>query len=276
VSSLNHDSIVFIHGPNGGRTKTWTTNGTLWPEDFLPKTIPTARILTFGYDANIVHFWSRPAENRIDAFSNSFLSQLRDNRATADANHRPIIIVAHSLGGIVAANALVDAASNSYGELSANVRGILFLGTPHKGSVKAKWSEQARKYVNYCRPTNQDILEDLDEKSEKLAKIGDAFSSLLNTRGKLAMDETSATLPGYEKIPLHADHSGICKFASEEDDTYRQVSGQLAKWWKDFSKPDGGDYREGGRNAFFSGTNYGLQQYENTGTQTNNFGFKGN
>jgi hypothetical protein len=75
--------------------KTWTTNDTLWPEEFLPKALPTARILTFGYDANILHFWSQPAENRIDDLSNSFFSHLRDNRTIADAvsDNRPIAIL---------------------------------------------------------------------------------------------------------------------------------------------------------------------------------------
>jgi hypothetical protein len=76
---------VFIHGLHGGRTKTWTKNETLWPAELLPKETPSARILTYGYDANVVHFWSRPAENRIDAFSNAFFSQLTNNRSAADA-----------------------------------------------------------------------------------------------------------------------------------------------------------------------------------------------
>jgi hypothetical protein len=54
------------------------------------------------------------------------------------------------------------------------------------------------------------------------------------------VDETSATLAGYEKILLNADHSEMCKFASEDDNNYRQVAGQLAKWCKDFSKPMNG------------------------------------
>jgi protein SERAC1 len=80
----------------------------------------------------------------------------------------------------------VDAATNSYSELSSCVRGIIFLGTPHKGSNKAKWGEQARKFLDYVKPTNPELLKDLDGKSEKLAKIGDSFPSLLNTRGKQA------------------------------------------------------------------------------------------
>ena len=82
--------------------------------------------------------------------------------------------------------ALVDATSNSYGEVSTCVRGIIFLGTPHRGSNKASWGEQARKFVSYFKTTNSSLVKDLDEKSEKLAKIGDSFPSLLNTRGKQA------------------------------------------------------------------------------------------
>jgi len=49
-------SIVAIHGLDGHREESWTTgtadNAVLWLRDLLPTEIPTARILTFGYDAN--------------------------------------------------------------------------------------------------------------------------------------------------------------------------------------------------------------------------------
>jgi hypothetical protein len=45
-------SLVAIHGLNGHREKTWTSNGKLWLRDFLPERIPNARIMTWGYDAN--------------------------------------------------------------------------------------------------------------------------------------------------------------------------------------------------------------------------------
>ncbi|KAF9884479.1 hypothetical protein FE257_001740 [Aspergillus nanangensis] len=285
--------IVFVHGLHGGRTKTWTKDDVLWPEELLPGDVPSARILTYGYDANVAHFWSRPADNKIDTFSNAFFSQLTNNRSEVDATNRPIIFVAHSLGGIVVANAIVDAATNSYGELSSCIRGIIFLGTPHKGSNKAKWADQARKFMTFFKSTNSELLKDLDEKSEKLAKIGDSFPTLLINRGKqsdtrieivcfyegqptvsgMIVDEDSATLPGYDKILLDANHSEMCKFASSTDSMYRQVVGYLIKWVKDFSKPIERQ-KEGGRNAYFHGTNYGLQQYSNTGTQTNNFGVR--
>jgi len=46
-------SIVAIHGLDGHRTESWTAgNNILWLRDLLPDKVPTARILTYGYDAN--------------------------------------------------------------------------------------------------------------------------------------------------------------------------------------------------------------------------------
>ncbi|KAL9046503.1 MAG: hypothetical protein Q9214_000672 [Letrouitia sp. 1 TL-2023] len=44
--------IFAIHGLNGHREKTWTAkNGILWLRDLLPRVIPNARIITYGYDS---------------------------------------------------------------------------------------------------------------------------------------------------------------------------------------------------------------------------------
>lgn len=51
-----------------------------WPKELLPDSTGAARILTFGYDANIAHFWARPSENRMDTFSTDLFQQLENNR----------------------------------------------------------------------------------------------------------------------------------------------------------------------------------------------------
>jgi len=33
--------------------KTWTANGKMWLKDFLPDDLPNARIMLFGYNANV-------------------------------------------------------------------------------------------------------------------------------------------------------------------------------------------------------------------------------
>src|SRR3981189_2808041 len=45
-------SIVLVHGIGGHREGSWTApNGICWPRDLLPKEVPQARILTYGYDS---------------------------------------------------------------------------------------------------------------------------------------------------------------------------------------------------------------------------------
>lgn len=87
------DSIVFVHGLTGSRLTTWTyeTNSKLgesnkpWPELLLKDDIPNARILTFGYDANVVNFLSAASQNRVRDHASSLnatLSDLRDGTET--------------------------------------------------------------------------------------------------------------------------------------------------------------------------------------------------
>ena len=46
--------IVFVHGLNGHWAQTWThENGTFWPQDLLPRTMPGARIFSYGYPSTI-------------------------------------------------------------------------------------------------------------------------------------------------------------------------------------------------------------------------------
>ncbi|MCJ1235985.1 hypothetical protein MMC14_003962, partial [Varicellaria rhodocarpa] len=47
--------IVFVHGLTGDRENTWThkETGEFWPRDLLSKDLEKARIMTFGYDANV-------------------------------------------------------------------------------------------------------------------------------------------------------------------------------------------------------------------------------
>lgn len=80
----------------------------------------------------------------------------------------------------------MDAVSGSENtkHLANCIRRIAFLGTPHQGSDKAKWAETARSFIKLFKTTNAELLKDLDEKSEKLAKLGVQFPSLLNSRAQ--------------------------------------------------------------------------------------------
>lgn len=52
---LTAASIVFVHGLRGHREKTWMKDGSLRPKNFLATDLSESRIMSFGYDSNIVH-----------------------------------------------------------------------------------------------------------------------------------------------------------------------------------------------------------------------------
>lgn len=69
-----------------------------WPYDLLPKICCDARILVWGYDTQITKGY-RESTNKSNIFAQgkSFYNALRRERP----QDRPLIFVAHSLGGIV-------------------------------------------------------------------------------------------------------------------------------------------------------------------------------
>jgi hypothetical protein len=73
-------SIVFVHGLTGDRENTWTSGETLWPQQLLPIRLPEARVMTFGFDADVVKFFSVASQNRIDHHAQNLISSLADIR----------------------------------------------------------------------------------------------------------------------------------------------------------------------------------------------------
>ena len=68
-----------------------------WPRDLLPKVLPSARVLSFAYNADI---YGNTSVAGIRGNANALLARLRDVREGWDCN-TPIVFVAHSLGGII-------------------------------------------------------------------------------------------------------------------------------------------------------------------------------
>lgn len=95
--------IIAVHGLNGHYMKTWTTTskeGTEcnWLRDLLPKQIPNARIMSFGYNS-AVQFSKSSAG--IGSFADDLLENIMSWRGSMAEKARPVIFICHSLGGVV-------------------------------------------------------------------------------------------------------------------------------------------------------------------------------
>ncbi|KAK2690708.1 hypothetical protein QWA68_010615 [Fusarium oxysporum] len=232
--------LVAIHGLGGHAYKTWREGEKLWLRDFLPHDVPTARVLTFGYNAGVAFTQSK---SNIRDFATSLLEGIRTFRRRNKEADRKMIFVCHSLGGIVFKQALVIAHEKEtrYGSIKEAVAGVIFLGTPHRGADIAYWSKLLAKFANVLTAgkMREDLLKALAPKSTELGTICSQFVergmrlqifSLYERHetsglGSLVVDEFSAILhlPNETPIPMEADHRGLCKYLTPSDSCYRTV-----------------------------------------------------
>jgi hypothetical protein len=141
-------SIVCIHGLGGHREHTWTAEEpgtgktTFWPRDLLPRDLPQARIMTYGYDSKVSSA-RYLAQRTLYSHSKAMLAELKQTRKVPEVSHRRLIFIAHSLGGILVKSALVhaDKEENDFADIRLSTAGIFFFGTPHQGTSDKPWRQ---------------------------------------------------------------------------------------------------------------------------------------
>ncbi|KAM0346534.1 hypothetical protein ACHAP4_011692, partial [Fusarium culmorum] len=246
--------ICFVHGLTGNRTSTWTARGqpAPWPKTLLPSELPKACILTYGYDAYVVSK-SVASSNRLIDHAMNLLTDLTNDRRHRNASGRPLIFVVHSLGGLVCKEAILLSRNNpnrSRQDFFTHIKGVVFMGTPHKGSWMADWSGIPAKALGLVKSTNRSLLEVLETNNQYLESIHVRFLSMmreqreagrqlevtcffeelpLSTVGKVVSKE-SATFEGYDPITIHANHADMVKFRSAEENGFKRVVGELTAW----------------------------------------------
>ncbi|EKG11263.1 protein of unknown function DUF676 hydrolase-like protein [Macrophomina phaseolina MS6] len=212
--------------------------------------------MTFGYDDDVVRFWTIASSNRLTYHGKSLAYALLDQRA--QASRRPIMFIAHSLGGLMCEEALnLSSKREDVRTILSNTPGIIFMATPHGGSRVASWGNTVAKYVNVFCGTNREILENLQPRSSDLQRTEEAFQYMLrqhnamlkiycfyealgtnDTIGKI-VERESAILPAYDHCSINADHRNMTKFTGRADTGYGQVRGVLERWMKDLESNAG-------------------------------------
>ncbi|CZR66344.1 uncharacterized protein PAC_16245 [Phialocephala subalpina] len=241
AANADINSIIAVHGLGGNWKQTWTDeNKALWLRDILPLQLPEARIMSYGYNSRTA--FSKGITN-INDEAEIFLSALNGKRQTKDQKTRPIIFIAHSLGGIVVKKALILAHEQPerYADLSKSVRGVIFFGVPHRGSDVAYWGTFAANLLETIQlgfGTNSNFVKDLQRNSETLANISEQFFPLgdkLKIRtfyeterllNRVIVDKNSACLNHPNEIAVGiagANHRSICKFSHGNSEKYSLV-----------------------------------------------------
>ncbi|XEU97663.1 hypothetical protein FSHL1_002949 [Fusarium sambucinum] len=253
--------IVVIHGLNGHREKTWTAkNGVHWLRDLLRIDIPEARILSWGYDAK-THAASSSDTSCAFLYDHArtLVSDLNRRRMLTKTSERPIIFIAHSLGGIVVKSALIHSDSARKGALldqrsiKLSTYGIVFMGTPHQGGNGVQLGRILINAASVFVQADDRLLKHLERDSEWLLQQPGQYGPISGefvtkfayeeyetpiAMGKkiLVVPRASAVVPGQadaEPIAIHANHKNMVKFKSKEDVGYITILENLQIMMKD-------------------------------------------
>jgi len=245
--------IVAVHGLNGHRERTWTAdNGVNWLQALLPEKIRNARIFSWGYDAN-THSNSPISVQYLYDHATQLVSDLALERQLSETEQRPIIFIAHSLGGIVVKSALIhsELARKDVVEQHAiklSTYGLIFLGTPHQGGEGVAWGERLVAIASIFVQTNKMLLQHLQRDSEWLQLqlnqylgISDEFvtrfayetlpTAIPLGKSIVVVPKSSAVVPGAKGagvIAINRDHRTMVRFSTAEDTEFRKIWGTIS------------------------------------------------
>jgi hypothetical protein len=234
----------------GDRETTWThSNGTFTPE-LVRAQFPSARIISYGYDANLVGLWRNASGEGLRGHGKLLAYAISNSRP--NVTKRPLFFIAHSLGGLVTEQALLVSLEPNEPRLQSIVpctNGIVFMGTPHSGSSLALWGYTLARLLDRFWRTNKELLSLLKQRSEVLKAVEEVFQRQLTVDGALkhvkifcfyetvAVDvvgfvvpEESATMLPYSNCGIDSNHMDMTKFTSPNDAGFINLKGVLEDW----------------------------------------------
>ncbi|MCJ1309582.1 hypothetical protein MMC25_003242 [Agyrium rufum] len=148
--------------------------------------------------------------------------------------------------------------------------GILFMGTPHRGSEQAYWGGILASILGYVKQGNAELIKRLNKEEPHLALLQERFIKLLEIRKErnrpisitcfyeelpvpvlgTIVPALSAQIDPYSAIGIHANHLNMTKFGGDDSAGYIKVVGELRRFVQSAMKLEAiaGDLYKGSNN----------------------------
>lgn len=242
-------SCIAISGLGSHAFGSWKDRDShfMWLRDALPNHLQGARVLIYGYDSKLAE--SRSYQNLEDVASKfrQSLSVVLGGRISS----RPLIFVAHSLGGLVLKQAMIEMASEDAPATELEnfkaTFAILFFGVPNQGMdirslhamVRGQPNEPFTSYfdrdagflhqlINKFRETfyfqDSHIISFFETKASPTAKLDSTGRWSMSGEPAVLVDRHSAKSGrSWEDqrshlYPINCTHSDMVKFCEHDDD----------------------------------------------------------
>ncbi|KAL9613168.1 MAG: hypothetical protein Q9167_002288 [Letrouitia subvulpina] len=228
--------LIFVHGLGGSSMNTWSfkrDHRNFWPV-WLPSepALSNVRIFSFGYNAGL-----RAPDTimNITDFAKELLLGMLTFAPSASTGPSIRIGRAYILGKC----------DDDYAEIIPQIRGIMFLATPHRGSNYAHLLNRMlaasplgtaqKEYITQLEATSSTV-QDINDQFRKLCIDLLLVSFYETVKTKLAkglkiiiVEKNSAILdyPQEKSSPLNADHHSICKFENTRDGNFIKVKNMI-------------------------------------------------
>jgi hypothetical protein len=223
----------------------------MWLRDSIPKHFPQLRVWIYGYDSKL-----NDENNNADLFdyAERFVQELRTLRAKV-GHDTPLIFIAHSLGGLIMQDAIVQMKKSSNREdqlIMKAIYGALLFGVPSQGmdveAIAAMVQNLPSRYTltfldkrlghtfrtrqqeEFCKAFDfQDskIIQFYEAKESPTVQQVDSGWSRTGPTALLVDSKSASCGRSWEngseyKISLESDHSDLVKF-EEYDNNYDHV-----------------------------------------------------
>lgn len=146
----------------------------MWLRDRLPKEMPNVRSIIYGYDTSLAGSESVKA---VDDIAVALINKMR-SIGRSNPSAKPLLVLAHSLGGIVLKQAIVMMArtGNSNEAMISMIRGAVFFGVPNKGMKTSHLLPMVQGQPN------AHIVDVLSIDSDYLRSLDEQFSGIVTHR----------------------------------------------------------------------------------------------
>ncbi|KAI5844069.1 hypothetical protein DFP73DRAFT_632156 [Morchella snyderi] len=220
--------IIAVHGlgsnPDWARKHAQTD--AMWLRDFLPKSFHQARIMAFNHNSA----WSMNAPVKsVEVCGEQLLNVLNTRRETEEA--------------LVTAGR--ENTDDRFHSIKESMIGAIFLGVPHDGS-RLTAVGKLMSYTTYWLGSSTELLEALRPGDEPLRELNASFLQGYGRRDLinffelqmtgvgqfpllLAVDRNSSTFANSANVALEANHVGMNKYATLQDENYKLVLSEIKR-----------------------------------------------